>query len=52
MKIIRIDTNKIVKYIWLFNGLVYFKIREDWREHDLKREIYENIKSGDFQYKV
>ena len=52
MKEIVIDINKIIKRIWLFNGLVLFKIREDWREEDLKCEIYKNVKSGDYKYKA
>ena len=52
MKQISFKINKIIKCLWLFNGLVFFKIREEWREQDLKCEIYKNVKSGDYKYKA
>jgi hypothetical protein len=52
MRQIIVETNKIIKCLWLFNGLIFFKIREEWREEDLKREIYKNVKSGDYKYKA
>ena len=49
-------TDKIVRMFFrgsmCFNGLIFFKVREDYRERNLKREIYGNVKSGDYKYLV
>ena len=49
-------TDKIVGRFFIgsicFNGLIFFKVREDYRERNLKREICGNVKSGDYKYLV
>ena len=37
---------------FFLNGVIFFKVREDTRERELKQEIYKNIKNGDYKYKV
>lgn len=32
------------------NCILFYKIREDYKESNLKREIYSNIKNGDYKY--
>ena len=58
MRYIHITGDDLVKYskrfmygTFFLNGILFFKIREDKRERDLKQEIYKNIKNGDYKYK-
>ena len=58
MRYIHFTCDDLVKYSTRFmygsfflNGVIFFKIREDTRERDLKQEIYKNIKNGDYKYK-
>ena len=58
MRYIHFTGDDLVKYSTRFmygsfflNGVIFFKVREDTRERDLKQEIYKNIKNGDYKYK-
>lgn len=58
MKYIHFTGEDLVKYsrrfmygCFFLDGVIFFKIRENSREQDLKREIYKNIKNGDYVYK-